>query len=136
MSGRYLLDTHVFLRMADPDRRRPARTDDILAESDSEIFLSVVSVAEAAIKSRLGKLYLPPQIEAAPAVGFRQAAAEAGFRWLPLEPEHAAMLHDLPLHHRDPFDRLLICQAMAEELILVSDDRAFPLYSGLALLRS
>ncbi len=98
--------------------------------------MSVISVAEAAIKNALGKLYLPPAIERAPAAGFREAAEDAGFRWLPLEPEHAAILRDLPLHHRDPFDRLLICQAMAEDLILVSDDRAFPLYSGLALLRS
>ena len=136
MSGRYLLDTHVFLRMADPDQRRAKRTDEILEDPDSEIFLSVISVAEAAIKSRLGKLPLPPQIERAPAEGFRSAVTEAGMQWLTLEPEHAAMLRDLPLHHRDPFDRLLICQAMAENLVLVSDDRAFPLYSGLALLRS
>ncbi|MEI9965128.1 MAG: type II toxin-antitoxin system VapC family toxin [Caulobacteraceae bacterium] len=136
MNGRYLLDTHVFLRIADSSARRSSRTDAILSDPAAELYLSVVSVAEACIKRNLGKLPLPPAIDAAPAEGFRRSVAEAGMNWLPLEPEHAALLRDLPLHHRDPFDRLLICQAMVENLVLVSDDGAFPLYSGLALLRS
>ncbi len=136
MSGRYLLDTHVFLRLADSRPRRVTQVDKLLADSASEVFLSVISVAEAAIKNGLGKLPLPPGIESNIAKGFRRAADLAGFRWLSLEPEHAAVLRDLPLHHRDPFDRLLISQAMVEGLTLVSDDRTFRLYSGLALLRS
>ena len=136
MSRGYLLDTHVFLRMADPRGRRGTRTDAILADPSSKVFISVISAVEAAIKDGLGKLNLPPAIKRDLAGGFRDAAAEAGFLWLVLEPEHAALLGQLPLHHRDPFDRMLICQAMAEDLVLVSDDRAFPLYSGLALLRT
>jgi PIN domain nuclease of toxin-antitoxin system len=108
----------------------------VLDDPASKVFISVISVVEAAIKDGLGKLNLPPAIKRDLAGGFRSAVADAGFQWLVLEPEHAALLRQLPLHHRDPFDRLLICQAMAEDLILVSDDAAFPLYSGLALLRS
>ena len=135
MSGRYLLDTHVFLRMADPDQRR-SRTNDILQDPDTELVLSVVTIAEIMIKNGIGKLPLPAAIERAPGSAIRQATIDAGFQWLSLEPEHVSLLRTLPLHHKDPFDRLLICQAMAENLILVSDDRAFPLYSGLSLLRS
>ena len=109
---------------------------DVLEGPGNELFLSVVSVAEMCIKASLGKLSLPAEISRDPETGFRAATAAAGFQLLPLTVAHAARLHRLPLHHRDPFDRLLICQAMAEDLILVSDDRAFPLYSGLALLRS
>lgn len=136
MTAGYLLDTHVFLNIAKLDRPLSKRLAEVLDDPKAELFLSAVSIAEACIKANLGKLTLPDIIARDPAAGFRAAASRFGYRLLPLEVEHASRLLGLPHHHCDPFDRLLICQAMAENLILVSDDRAFPLYSGLSLLRS
>jgi len=135
VTARYLLDTHVFVDVS-KGRRVSRRLREILDEGDAEIWISVISVVEMCIKANLGKLALPSAIASDPAAGFARTARDAGFRLLPLELEHVARLHGLPRHHRDPFDRLLICQAMAEELVLVSDDRAFPLYSGLALMEA
>jgi PIN domain nuclease of toxin-antitoxin system len=134
LSGRYLLDTHVFIDVS-KGRRLSPRLRQVLGDSRSRLFLSVVSIAEVCIKASLGKLALPQAIAADPVAGFDSAARQAGYAILPVELAHAAMIHDLPVHHRDPFDRLLICQAISENLILISDDNAFPLYSGLALFR-
>jgi PIN domain nuclease of toxin-antitoxin system len=131
----YLLDTHVFVDMSKGRRLSPG-VRAVLDDPNADVCLSVVSIVEICIKANLGKLALPAAIAADPARGFQETADKAGFRLLPLELQHAAQLSNLPLHHRDPFDRLLICQALAENLVLVSDDGAFPLYSGLALLRS
>ena len=135
MSGHYLPDTHVFIALADPRARLSADAHAAITDPGSEVCLSVVTVAEASIKNALGKLYLPPEIVADAATGFRAAAESANYTILPISLEHAAQLKDLPLHHRDPFDRLLICQAMEEGLVLISDDAAFPAYAGLALLK-
>jgi PIN domain nuclease of toxin-antitoxin system len=135
MTGRYLLDTHVFLTMADPSRKLAAPAVAALGAATSEVFLSVVSLAECCIKASLGKLDLPKEIEADPLVGFRTSCERAGMTMLPIVAEHACRLRFLPRHHGDPFDRLLIAQAMEENLVLVSADRAFAAYDGLALLR-
>ena len=135
MTTGYLLDTHVFVDLS-KGRNLSAGLRQVIDDPQARLFFSVVSVVEICIKANLGKLALPRAIAANPAAGFAAAADEAGFVMLPVELEHAAGVHGLPLHHRDPFDRLLIAQAMAENLILVSDDRVFPLYSGLALLRA
>ena len=132
--GRYLLDTHVFLRLAKARPLSPV-AQDALADPGSEVFLSVVTVAEACIKAELGKLTLPAELEPDPARGFRAACRAADIQVLPIEVEHAARLRMLPRHHRDPFDRLLIAQAIEEDLVLVSADRLFSRYEGLALLR-
>ena len=132
--GRYLLDTHVFLKLAKARPLSPA-AQEALSNADSEVFLSVVTVAEACIKAELGKLTLPPEIEPDPAGGFRAACRASDVQMLPIEVEHAARLRILPRHHRDPFDRLLIAQAIEEGLVLVSADRQFSQYEGLALLR-
>lgn len=135
MAGRYLLDSHVFLELAGPERRFSPAAQAALEDTDAQVHLSVVSVAEICIKSALGKLPLPAQIERDPAAGFRAACEAAGFTLLPLSLGHAAALNALPPHHRDPFDRLLIAQAMQERLVLISRDTAFAAYEGLALLR-
>jgi PIN domain nuclease of toxin-antitoxin system len=131
--GRFLLDTHVFLQLA-KDRRLSAAAERALGDPDSKVFLSVVTVAEACIKAALGKLVLPREIQPDAARGFRAACASADIDWLPIEVEHAARLRTLPRHHKDPFDRLLIAQALEEGLVLVSGDAAFSRYEGLALL--
>jgi PIN domain nuclease of toxin-antitoxin system len=120
-----LLDTHVFLWFISGDARLPAVMRESIRDLDNEAYLSVVSLWEAIIKYQLGKLPLP----------------EAPEGYLPLQREHhqiaslpldeASVVHlvSLPALHRDPFDRILICQALAHGLTIVTVDdliRAYP----------
>ena len=119
-----LLDTHAFLWWVTDFDRLPAQVRDIIAAPDNEIFLSVVSVWEIAIKARLGKIRLPNH-----AKEFLLAhTASNDFRSLPVERRHAVNLVDLPLHHRDPFDRMLISQSQVEQLPILTGDRSFAGY--------
>lgn len=121
-----LLDTHVFLwwREDSPRLGEPART--AIAEADL-VFVSAASAWEAAIKASLGKLELPEP--------FAAGVAESGFDKLPITFEHAEVAAALPTHHRDPFDRMLVAQATAENLTLVSHDLRFRPYD-VELLRA
>lgn len=122
--GRYLLDTHTFLWMAsDPERLGPAARSRI-EERSSELFLSVASVWEMAIKSSLGKLELPAAL---PSFLEEQLAATRT-QVLDVRAEHAVRVEDLPWQHRDPFDRLLVAQARFEGLPLLSRDPTFDGY--------
>ena len=118
--ARFLLDTHVVLwALAEPAKlARPARS--ALEDAQNEVLVSVVSAWEIAIKRALGKLDAPDDLEA--------AIRMQGFEPLLLTFHHAAQAGGLPPHHRDPFDRMLIAQAQAEGLILVTRDSNFPLY--------
>jgi PIN domain nuclease of toxin-antitoxin system len=89
------------------------------------VFLSVVNGWEIPIKAQLGKLTLPKPLR----VLLQEEQATNGFRILPVTLEHVYALDSLPLHHRDPFDRLLIAQAYQESLILVTHDLQFSAYS-------
>ncbi|MCB1961329.1 MAG: type II toxin-antitoxin system VapC family toxin [Rhodocyclaceae bacterium] len=123
---RLLLDTHIFLWAVSgspalkPDARR-------LIESASEVYVSAVSVWEVAIKARLGKIDADPQALAA-------AIDASGFLELPVSAVHAAGVARLDLHHNDPFDRLLVAQAIAEPLRLVTVDEVLRKYSDLVLV--
>ena len=118
--ARFLLDTHAVLwALAEPAKLgRPART--ALEDARNEVFVSVVSGWEIAIERALGKLEAPDDLEA--------AIRMQGFEPLLLTFHHAAQAGGLPPHHRDPFDRMLIAQAQAEGLILVTHDSNIPLY--------
>ena len=118
-----LLDTNAFLWFAGGDRRltRPARR--AIEARDAELLLSAASVWEMAIKARLGRLTLPASVEA-----YVAAKRDAGVRLLPVDWSHAAAVESLPLHHRDPFDRLLIAQARADRLPVVTADAVFARY--------
>ena len=118
--ARVLLDTHVVLwALAEPAKlARPARS--ALEDAQNEVLVSVVSAWEIAIKRALGKLDAPDDLEA--------AITMQGFEPLLLTFHHAAQASGLPPHHRDPFDRMLIAQAQAEGLILVTRDSNIPLY--------
>jgi PIN domain nuclease of toxin-antitoxin system len=120
---RLLLDTNIFLWLTTDDRRLRAPARQLLT-SASEIFVSSVSIWEIAIKSRIGKIKADPD----------DAILEmktCGFRELFVSCVHAAAVAKLPLHHRDAFDRLLIAQAIAEHLQLVTADPRLGAYSGL-----
>lgn len=122
--ARLLLDTHVFLWWLDDaaDISIPARR--AIADIDNDCFLSLASCWELAIKSSLGKLKLARPVERFVA---EQLSAN-GFHLLPIELRHTAKVETLPFHHRDPFDRLLIAQALAEQMTVVSADSTFVSY--------
>lgn len=123
--GRYLLDTHTFVWMASaPERLGPAARERIEAPA-ADLFLSVASVWEMAIKRSLGKLELP---SALPTFLEEQLAATRT-RVLDVRTEHVLRVENLPWHHRDPFDRLLVAQAQFEGLDLLSRDTVFDRYS-------
>lgn len=114
-----LLDTHVFIWWkSDPQRLAPDVRDQIA--SAPVAFVSVVSVWEAAIKVALGKLRHPGS--------FAAAVRDSGMNRLSLSFEDAERSAQLPVHHKDPFDRALIAQAMTENLTIVTADRLFEKY--------
>ncbi|MBA2347770.1 MAG: type II toxin-antitoxin system VapC family toxin [Solirubrobacterales bacterium] len=111
---RLLLDTHTALWWAADDRRLSDGARTALADDENEILLSAVVVWEIAIKRGLGKLDAPSTLPARLLAG--------GARGLPVSLDHAAAVEELPEHHRDPFDRLLIAQAVVERGSIVSRD--------------
>ncbi len=119
-----LLDTHVFLWLVDDPSRLPSAAVDAVSIPDVELFLSLASVWELSIKVGLGKITLPlPPLEF---VATRLERTDTELLGISLP--HALALADLPRHHGDPFDRMLICQARAEGLTLVSSDLAMRAY--------
>lgn len=112
---RLLLDTHVALWWLAEPERLGKRAYALIESGDNTSSVSAVSVAEAAIKTALGKLRVPDR--------FLELLWGSGFDELPLTASHADRLRTLPLHHADPFDRMLVAQAQAERLSLVTADR-------------
>jgi PIN domain nuclease of toxin-antitoxin system len=122
---RLLLDTHSFLWwvFADPNLSRKARAA-IGDDEDNEVFVSAASAWEIATKYRIGKL---PHA-AIVARDISAAVAAEGFVPLAVSIRHGQRAGDLAGHHRDPFDRMLVAQAMLEDLVLVSNEHAFDAY--------
>jgi PIN domain nuclease of toxin-antitoxin system len=125
----FLLDTNAFLFVISRSDRVAA--DRMAALLDQPRRVSQVCAIEIAIKLGLGKLSLPPPFHTSLAHAFADAADRFVAPILPIELRHIEMLSHLPLHHRDPFDRLIIAQALAENLTVVTRDRSFALYPGL-----
>jgi PIN domain nuclease of toxin-antitoxin system len=115
VSARVLLDTHALIWALSAPRRLPARVAKLLAEPDTDVHLSAASTWEIAIKAALGKIHAD-----LPAIA--RAASEAQFDELPISVRHTVRLLSLPALHRDPFDRLLVAQALEEQLTLVTHD--------------
>lgn len=121
---RLLLDTHVFLWYITDDPRLPAPYAAAIQDEVNEIYLSVVSVWEALAKHQLGKLPLPT-----PADDYlRSRRNQHGIASLPFDEPSLSHLLRLPLHHRDPFDRMLICQALQHDLQVLTADALFEEY--------
>jgi PIN domain nuclease of toxin-antitoxin system len=119
-----LLDTHAFLwfLMGNPNLSANART--LIEDQANGKFLSIASLWEIAIKVSISKLALSAPFDSL----IPQQLKVNGFELLNLEIAHAAALINLPFHHRDPFDRLLIAQAMVEQMQIVSIDSTFDSY--------
>lgn len=114
---RLLLDTHIFLWYITGDERIPPAFRQAIEDADV-VYLSVVSLWEAIIKYRLGKLPLPEP----PHPWFATERERHGIASLPIDEAAVVRLLDLPQHHRDPFDRMLVCQALEHDLELLSVD--------------
>ncbi len=119
MADHLLLDTHAFIWWRENNVRLNARARTRISNA-AVVFVSVASAWEAAIKMALGKLRLPE--------GFELGVEASGFEKLPIAFSHAEAVGTLQHHHSDPFDRMLVAQAMCERLILVSHDRRFAPY--------
>jgi PIN domain nuclease of toxin-antitoxin system len=121
--GRFLLDTHVFLWLIQGDPQLSDRVKAIISDDASQLNFSVVSIWEIAIKLNIGKLKIEHSIE-----DIYQLLAQLKIEILPIERLDLDRYLTLPLHHRDPFDRLIISQSLERELILISADGSFELY--------
>lgn len=123
---RLLLDTHTFLWWCANDPRLSQHATAAISVADNEVFVSAVNGWEIAIKSRLGKLPLPE-----PPKAFMTTMLERhAFGVLAVTLSHALAEFDLPTYHNDPFDRLLVAQALTENLTLVTDDGKIQEYGG------
>jgi PIN domain nuclease of toxin-antitoxin system len=119
-----LLDTHIFLWYITKDRRMPSEMLNNIRQPENEVYLSVVSSWEIVIKHDLGKLPLPESPELyLPKQRVRHQIAN-----LDLDEATVLQLAKLPPHHRDPFDRMLLCQAIQHDLILATVDEKFDQY--------
>ncbi len=116
----YLLDTQVFLWCLIDSPRLTPKARRIIADPSNPVFVSAVTSWEIAIKKSLGKLKAPDDIA--------RIVEERGFFELPIYLYHGDRVLKLPWHHRDPFDRMLIAQALAEDLVIITADRKFEKY--------
>jgi PIN domain nuclease of toxin-antitoxin system len=119
-----LLDTHTFIWWANNDPALSVTVRGVLASRANDIYLSAVSTWEIAIKVAIGKLTL-----AQPVSSFVTAqVAQYQFQPLAITLDHTYQVESLPLHHNDPFDRLLIAQGLMENLVILTRDAEFPQY--------
>ena len=114
-----LLDTHVLIWQQEGRLDLIGRATETIEAAD-ELLVSVISFVEIGVKVATGKLRMP--------AGIREHMLDSGARLLNLSPEHGLGIAELPLHHRDPFDRLLISQARSEGLTIISADPQFARY--------
>lgn len=120
-----LLDTHIFIWSDEEPERIPQTQLAALGDKANDLVLSVASVWEMQIKTQIGKLRLRMPLEKI----IDEYQRANGLQLLPIEYKHVVALNQLPFHHKDPFDRLLIAQAIAEDFTLVSADSRFSAYA-------
>lgn len=119
-----LLDTHVALWAIAGSPKLRQRARDMIESPNSTIWISAATIWEIAIKHSLGRGDMP--VSSQDALGYFR---ESGYRFLSVEPEHVAAVDDLPAHHADPFDRLLVAQAIVEPMRLMTHDPMLGRYS-------
>jgi PIN domain nuclease of toxin-antitoxin system len=124
-----LLDTHVVLWALTDHPSLSTKARALILSPRSTVWVSTVSIWEIAIKHSLGRGDMPVSGEQA-----LQYIRQAGYRTLPIEPEHAAAIEGLPPIHQDPFDRLLVAQALTEPMRLITHDATVARYSDTVVL--
>lgn len=121
---RLLLDTHALLWWLLGDTQLPVHAREAIGDEENTVYVSAASASEVATKVRIGKLVGAESL----AQDFAPQIQDEGFLPLPISVEHAQRAGSLPGPHRDPFDRMLVAQAQAEILILVSNEEVFDRY--------
>jgi PIN domain nuclease of toxin-antitoxin system len=121
---RVLLDSHTLLWAAIEDDRLPPGVRDLIADVRTRVVVSVATTWELTLKAMAGRLVLPDS----PADHFAEHIDEFGYELLPVHQRHVAALPELPAIHQDPFDRMLVAQALVEDLDLVSGDERIRRY--------
>ncbi|MGB5696489.1 MAG: type II toxin-antitoxin system VapC family toxin [Polyangiales bacterium] len=123
---RALLDTHAIVWWATGDRRLSRKARVTIADPDTEVFMSIASAWEIQIKASLMKVTLNESVDAL----YRSLIIDQGFRMLGIELSDIDRLSKLPPHHRDPFDRMLVAQALRGNFALVTKDRVISSYGA------
>jgi PIN domain nuclease of toxin-antitoxin system len=124
---RILLDTHALIWWLNGDSKLGSNAKAHIASSTNDVYVSAATVWEISIKQQMNKLNAPEDIES--------VVEKAGFLPLAMSLFHGQQAGKLPLHHKDPFDRLLIAQAQAEGLVILTKDEHFPRY-GVRLINA
>ena len=119
-----LLDTHVALWAITDNPKLPPSARELIQADKTTVWVSAASIWEITIKHGLGRGDMP--VSGPDALRY---FTESGYRFLAVEPEHAAAVGDLPAHHQDPFDRILVAQALVEPMRLMTRDATVALYS-------
>ncbi len=120
-----LIDTHCLLWWLCEPQKLNEKAKEIFLSTENDLILSAVVSWEIAIKANLKRLRLPKR----PALLFKELFEEEGFTGLPIDHGHTLMSAELPKHHFDPFDRLLIAQSQVERIPILTADKSFKLYS-------
>lgn len=117
---KFLLDTNTLIWWLGNDATLSQTAKKIIANPDNLIFVSAASAWEIAIKKQIGKLNVPDDLET--------QIKQKDFQALPIDISHAAYIEKLPLHHKDPFDRIIIAQAICENMKILTRDKKFDIY--------
>jgi PIN domain nuclease of toxin-antitoxin system len=120
---RILLDTHAFIWFVEDDEQLPFAVKNKIEDIENEIFLSIASLWEMAIKMQLKKLNINKSIE-----DVIELTSQNNFQLLPILPGHIVKLSSLSFFHRDPFDRIIIAQGLYENMVIVGRDLVFDDY--------
>lgn len=121
---RLLLDTHTIIWFFESDSKLSSTAKSLIVNPDNQNYFSVASIWEIVIKQNLGKLNLSKPLDQ-----ILNHIKKNGIEIINIEAQHALNVADLPLHHRDPFDRLIIAQSLSLGYTIVSKDNKFDLYS-------
>lgn len=120
---RYLIDTHVFIWFIQNSSNLPTSKRNLVEDANSEIIISIASLWEISIKNSIGKLHLTKGFPA-----MAKYLSDNSIEVLPITFAHTVENNQLPFHHRDPFDRIIIAQAIVENIDFISADAAFDNY--------
>ena len=129
---KFILDTHIFLWLINEDPRLTEDKAQVIINPENEVFLSVVSIWECVLKYQIGKLQFPQS----PEIYLPQQRSKHLCKSLGISEETIKQLIKLPMIHKDPFDRLIICQSLESDLTIITEDRAILSYPDLNLYSS
>lgn len=123
-----LLDTHTAIWFIANDERLPNKSKKLISNPDNGCFVSIATLWKMGIKFSLGKLKLQTELDRVFRIFF-----ETGFQLLPIKPDHIVTNSNLAFHHRDPFDRIIISQAVHENYTIISGDAFFSRYNVIVI---